>query len=139
MERFTSRSVGLADRASAQAAGRSRLQAIFRDVDVIGSNTGLGPLEVVRAKPGSGLLTVPATDRAGAMRAFLSEFADAYGVSQEEVSGLKLVAEDKDPAGDVTSVGFEQRINGLPVFSGRIRGGFTPRGELTWTTGQRRR
>jgi hypothetical protein len=40
-----------------------------------------------------------------------------------------------NPAGNMGWVEFEQRINGLPVFQGLIRGGFTANGELARTTG----
>ena len=47
----------------------------------------------------------------------------------------QLVADYANPAGNMAWVEFEQRINGLPVFHGLIRGGFTAKGELARTTG----
>ena len=53
----------------------------------------------------------------------------------EQAESLELVADYVNPAGNMAWVEFEQRINGLPVFRGLIRGGFTARGELARTTG----
>ena len=91
--------------------------------------------EVVSAKPGAGFLTAPTDDRVGAMRGFLSSYADGYGLSQDQVASLELVADYTNPAGNMAWVEFEQKINGLPVFRGLIRGGFTAKGELARTTG----
>ena len=46
-----------------------------------------------------------------------------------------MVADYENPAGNIAWVELEQRINGLPVFRGLIRGGFSARGELVRTTG----
>ena len=127
-----SRSV--ADLAGTQAAGLARLQSDIGAVDVV-TNPELGTPEVVSRTPGGGFLTAPTADRAGAMRAFLSAYADAYGLLPGQAESLELVADYANPAGNMAWVEFEQRLNGLPVFRGLIRGGFTARGELARTTG----
>ena len=136
VQRFAARrsSASVAELARIQTAGLARLQATFNAIDVVASPE-LGTPEVVSAKPGSGFLTGPTADRVGAMRAFLSTHADAYGLSQEQVGSLDLVADYANPAGNMAWVELEQRINGLPVFRGLIRGGFTTSGELARTTG----
>ena len=128
----TSRSV--ADLSGTQAAGLARLQSDIGAVEVV-TNAELGIPEVVSRTPGGGFLTAPSADRAGAMRAFLSAYADAYGLLPGQAESLELVADYANPAGNMAWVEFEQRFNGLPVFGGRIRGGFTARGELARTTG----
>jgi hypothetical protein len=115
-----------------RAAGLSRLRAEF---DVVESPE-LGVPEVVSVKPGSPFLTEPSTDRVGALRAFLTEHADGYGLSQSQVASLDLMADYQNPAGNLGWVEFEQKINGVPVFRGLIRGAFTARGELAGVTGQ---
>ncbi|MEP7117798.1 MAG: M36 family metallopeptidase, partial [Acidobacteriota bacterium] len=45
------------------------------------------------------------------------------------------MADYVNPAGNMAWVELEQRINGIPVFQGQIRGGFTAKGELVRTTG----
>jgi hypothetical protein len=121
----TSRSV--ADLSGTQAAGLARLQSDIGAVEVV-TNAELGIPEVVSRTPGGGFLTAPSADRAGAMRAFLSAYADAYGLLPGQAESLELVADYANPAGNMAWVEFEQRFNGLPVFRGRIRGGFTARG-----------
>ncbi len=120
--------------AGARATGLARLQTDFPGIDIVGSPE-LGTPELVGVQPGAGFLTVPTTDRVAAMRGFLSAYADVYGLSQDQVASLELVADYANPAGNMAWVEFEQRINGLPVFQALIRGGFTARGELARTTG----
>ncbi len=120
--------------ASARAADMSRLQATFKDIEVV-DNPERGTPEIVGVKAGGGFLTAATSDRVGAMRGFLSAYAGVYGLSQNQVASLELVADYANPSGNMAWVEFEQKINGLPVFQGLIRGGFTARGELARTTG----
>ena len=128
------RAAGVGDLASVRAADLARLHATFKDVEVV-DNPELGTPEIVGVKPGGGFLTAASADRVGAMRGFLSSYADVYGLSQDQVASLELVADYANPAGNMAWVEFEQQINGLPVFRGLIRGGFTASGELARTTG----
>ena len=121
-------------RSGARADGLAALQADVSGVDLVASPT-LGTLEVVSARPGTGFLTGPSPDRVGAMRTFLSRYSNAYGVSAAEVDGLTVLADYVNPAGNMAWVEFEQTINGIPVFQGLVRGGFTAQGELARTTG----
>src|SRR5262249_47745573 len=136
MERLGARlsSPGVAALATARETGLARLKANLQ-VNIV-DNPELGTPEVVGAKPGSGFLTGPSSDRVAAMRTFLSTYPDTYGVSPQQIGNLVLVADYQNPAGNMAWVEFEQRINNLPVFRGLIRGGFTVRGELARTTGQ---
>ena len=119
--------------ATAREAGVARLRADHDGIDL--ENSPLtGALEIVGARPG-GLLTPPGADRAATMRGFLSQYADAYGLSAGQVQELKLVADYVNPAGNMAWVEFEQVINGIPVFQGLVRGGFTRNGELARLTG----
>src|SRR5262245_37251440 len=102
------------------------------DVEV---SAELGTLEVVTARRGAGFLTARTSDRAATLRGFLSSYSPAYGLSPQQVSSLELVADYVNPAGNMAWVEFEQRINGLPVFGGMIRGAFTANNELAATTG----
>ena len=120
--------------AGARAAGLARLQAAFQNIEVVDSPE-LGTPEVVGVKAGGGFLTAATADRVGAMRGFLSSYADLYGLTQDQVASLELVADYANPAGNMAWVEFEQKINGLPVFRGLVRGGFTANGELARTTG----
>jgi hypothetical protein len=120
--------------AADRIAGVASLEARYKGI-AIEQHAGLGTTELVSAAPGAGFLTPPSGDRAGALRRFLSANADAYGVSPSQVAELELVADYINPAGNMGWAEFEQRFNGIPVFQGSIRGGFTAKGELARTTG----
>jgi hypothetical protein len=118
--------------AKARETGLAQLQADLK-VEVT-NGPELKTPEIVSAK--SGFLTSPNFNRVGTMRTFLSTYASAFGLSQGQVGDLVQVSNYANPADNMAWVEFEQRINGLPVFRGRIRGGFTKKGELAQTTGQ---
>lgn len=125
---------GRSFRSAARAEGLAALQADVRDVEVT-TSAALGTLEVVSARPGAGFLTGPGPDRVGAMRSFLNRYSDAYGVSAAEMDGLTVVSNYVNPAGNMAWVEMEQAINGIPVWQGMVRGGFTADGALARTTG----
>ena len=111
-----------------------RLGAAYRAL-LIETSPALGVPEVIGVAPQSGFLSGPSSDRAATLLAFLRTFSSAYGLAPATVPDLVLVADYVNPAGNMAWVEFEQRISGLPVFQGRVRGGFTARGELARTTG----
>src|SRR5688572_11563962 len=61
---------------------------------------------------------------------FLRENRNLIGVSDHEISELKLFADYTNPDGKLSFVEFNQVINGVPVFRGEIKAAFTERGEL---------
>ena len=122
------------DLAAARIAGVAELEKAYKGL-AIEDNAALGGTEVVSVEPGSGFLTPATGDRVGALRRFLSANADAYGISATQAAELELVADYMNPAGNMGYVEFEQTFNGIPVFQGLIRGGFTAKGELARTTG----
>jgi hypothetical protein len=136
MQRFQARDsfAAVSDLLDQQKSGLARLQADFPALDVVQSPE-LRTAEVIGSQPGHGFLTGPSTDRAAAMRGFIASYASAYGLTAAQAQGLVLVADYENPAGNMAWVEFEQRLNGLPVFRGLIRGGFTAKGELARTTG----
>src|SRR6476620_6832465 len=73
-------SADVAGMASTRAAGLARLRGDFAGIDVAASPE-LGTPEVVSVRPGSRFLMGRSGDRVGAMRTFLSTYADAYGLS----------------------------------------------------------
>ncbi|HEX5000391.1 MAG TPA: M36 family metallopeptidase [Terriglobia bacterium] len=122
------------NRNSEREAGKARLRGRFPSAEIV-ENRQLGTPEVLSVPPGEEFFTEPSRDRVKAMRAFLSGHADLYGVAEDDVSGLALTADYENPAGNMGWVEFEQRINGIPVFQGRIRGGFTKDGRLARVRG----
>ncbi len=116
-----------------QALGIARLQSsLSADVDL---NPALGTPEIISTRAGSRFLTGPGPNRGATLRAFAAAYADALGVTGADVEALELVADYMNPAGNMGWAELEQRINGIPVFQGYLRGGFTAKGELVRTTG----
>src|SRR5215213_3949537 len=74
-------------------------------------------------------------NRAEIVRGFLSANNDLYGLDDAQVGALKTVADYTNPAGNMSFVELEQRIDGIPVFQGNVRAGLTKNGELVRTTG----
>ncbi len=124
----------LAEHSSQRATAMADLGRAVRGA-LVDIHPETGTPEIVGARPGAGFLTGASADRVGTMRAFLSTYADVYGLTPDQVANLVLVADYMNPAGNMGWVEFEQRLNGLPVFQGLIRGGFTAQGELVRTTG----
>ena len=133
LERFAGASRA-GELAAARIAGIAELQSDGKALDLIADGP-LGTVEVLGTAPGTGFLTSGGGDRVATMRAFMAAYSGVYGVSPEQLGNLELVTDYVNPAGNMAWVEFEQRINGLPVFQGLIRGGFTANGELARTTG----
>ncbi len=127
-------SASLVDQSGTRAESLAALRANVGGVDLI-TNPGMGTPEVVSARLGSGFLTGPSDDRVAAMRGFLTAYAGVFGLTGRQVADLELVADYANPAGNMAWVELEQTLNGVPVFQGLIRGGFTAEGELARTTG----
>lgn len=111
-----------------------RLSAVVPGVRIEDHAT-LHVTEVVSAGPGGPLLTAPGVDRVSTLRQFLGRQSAVYGLSPAAVADLAVVADYVNPAGNMAWVELEQRLNGIPVFQGRVRGGFTAKGALVATTG----
>lgn len=122
------------DAVAARIAAVAGLQREFAGLQVVPSEA-LHVAESVGRAAGAGFLTAPSTDRSTALRAFLQQHADAFGTTEDAVQTLELVADYQNPGGGMAWVEFEQKVNGLPVFQGYVRGGFTAKGELVRTTG----
>lgn len=119
----------LADGGSARLSLRDELPGI--DVNV----GRLGAAEIVSAMPGTPMLAPASGDRVATLRAFVRGHAPAYGISADQADQLVVVADEMNPAGNLAWVELEQRINGIPVFQGYLRGAFTPKGDLARTSG----
>jgi hypothetical protein len=69
-----------------------------------------------------------------ALRAFMSENAALYGLTQAQASQLKIVSDYTNPAGNLSFVELQQEINGIPVFQGYVRGIVSKDGRLVRTS-----
>lgn len=125
---------GDANRREALQAGVDELRATIPTLDVVESPELHVP-EALGTKPGAGFLTGPGPDRVATLRAFLEASSGIHGLAADAVQQLEVVADYVNPAGNLAWVELEQRINGLPVFRGIVRGAFTAKGELARTTG----
>src|ERR1043166_57833 len=76
-------------------------------------------------------LTKPSTaKRRDVLKGFLKDNSNAIGLSASEIANLKTAADYADPDGKLGFVRLEQAVNGVPVFRGEVRAGFTKNGEL---------
>ena len=68
--------------------------------------------------------------RAESLRSFAKENSDLIGISSPVADQLTVAADYSNPEDSLAFTRLEQRINGIPVFNGEIRAGFTKDGEL---------
>jgi len=61
---------------------------------------------------------------------FLRQHKDLVGASDMQVDGLKVFSDYTNPDGNLSFVELNQEINGVPVFRGEIKAGFTKNGEM---------
>ncbi len=79
-------------------------------------------------------LTTPSNMKHDALvRNFVSQNQAVYGLTSPQVSELKTIADYTNPAGNLSYVDLEQRINGIPVFRGELRAVITNQGEIART------
>lgn len=100
---------------------RVDINAELQTPEVIGTEIGLGRTFL--------------TERAGAARPailknFLRENHSLLAVSPEAVDDLIVAADYTNPDGDLSFVELNQQFNGIPVFRGEVKAGFTKRGEV---------
>lgn len=76
-------------------------------------------------------LTSPSSaKRADILRNFIKQNDDLVGMTNSQIDGLKNVADYTNPAGNMSFVHLEQLINGIPVFRGEVKAGFTRNNEI---------
>ena len=61
---------------------------------------------------------------------FLRENKALIGATDEQLDGLKLAADYKNPDGNLSFIEYDQEISGIPVFRGEVKAAFTKTGEL---------
>ena len=75
--------------------------------------------------------TSPAgTKHSGVLLDFLKENNSLVGASVEQINALKVFADYTNPDGNLSFVELEQNVNGIPVFRGGVKAGFTKNGEM---------
>ncbi len=68
--------------------------------------------------------------RAGILVNFLKENNSLIGATDDQISNLKVAADYTNPDGNLSFVELNQEINGVPVFRGEVKAGFTQHGEM---------
>ena len=69
-------------------------------------------------------------NRAEILRDFLKQNQTLVGMNDEQLNQLKEFANYTNPDGNLSFVEFDQEINGMPVFRGEVKAGFTKQGEM---------
>jgi len=83
------------------------------------------------ARSGNEWLTAPSeAARAGILRAFVKQNSALFGLGEGQINALKTTADYTNPDGNLSFAHLEQEINGLRVFQGEVKAGFTKRGEI---------
>ena len=82
-------------------------------------------------KQGKAFLTKPTTiDRPEILSNFLKKNAQLLGATGKQIGQLKVAADYTNPDGNLSFVELDQEINGIPVFRGEIKAGFTRNREM---------
>ncbi len=80
---------------------------------------------------GRAFLTEPSNaKRSSVLRQFISDNNNLIGVEKAQVKQLKTTADYTNPDGNLSYAHLEQTINGIPVFRGEIKAGFTHDGAM---------
>src|SRR5215204_3138785 len=117
-------------RATASERARARMSKANPGLELRFSKD-TGALEVISIlSPGQKLTARSGGKRESALRGFLEDNRDLYGLTAGQITELAKVADYDNPAGNLSWVEFEQRINGVPVFQGTILGAMTKEREL---------
>src|SRR5207244_8527491 len=64
------------------------------------------------------------------LKGFLKENTELVGTDSNQIDGLKIAADYTNPDGNLSFAELHQEINGVPVFRGEIKAGFTKMGEM---------
>src|SRR5215510_5530440 len=101
------------------------------DLEVAFSNLTNSP-GVIEAKDKGRKAMTPRSSlsRESIVRGFMNQNPHLFGMSPQQVAGLRKSAEYTNPNGRLSWLRMEQRWNGLPVFQGEAVAAFTSGGEL---------
>lgn len=76
------------------------------------------------------LTSASGSSRVDILRNFVKENNSLIGVTDEQANSLKVLSDYTNPDGNLSYTHLEQRINGIPVFRGEVKAGFTKNGEM---------
>jgi hypothetical protein len=76
-------------------------------------------------------LSAPSTEkRSEILRNFIKQNDSLIGVTPDQANSLKVAADYTNPDGNLSYAHLEQIINGVPVFRGEVKAGFTKDGRI---------
>ncbi|NNE67445.1 MAG: hypothetical protein HKN33_12835 [Pyrinomonadaceae bacterium] len=76
-------------------------------------------------------LTGPSREKNGeALRNFAKQYNNLVGLEVNQIDQLKVTADYTNPRGNMAFAHLAQEINGIPVFAGELKAGFTVDGEI---------
>jgi hypothetical protein len=117
------------------ATGRFDLLSRIAALHIEDNAFGAAP-EIVDVTGSTAALTAPSAGaREALVRRFVVENAALYGLTDAQARELQTVADYTNPAGNLSWVEYEQRINGIPVFQGYLRANVTNDGRIWRTIG----
>ncbi len=96
-------------------------------------NTDIRIPEVIGpdVKQGRAFLTRPSSlKRSDILKDFLVRNSGLVGITAEQANQLKVFADYTNPDGNLSFVELDQEINGIPVFRGEVKAGFTKAREM---------
>lgn len=96
-------------------------------------NTDIKIPEVIApdvAKGRAFLTSASSAKRSDVLKNFLLENNSLVGMRDDQISGLKVFSDYTNPDGNLSFVELNQEINGVPVFRGEVKAGFTKNGEM---------
>ena len=120
------------DLQAAMRRGEDRLRQSVPTLKVEYNNELHNP-EIIAPDPakGSAFLSRGAGDRrSDILKGFLNRNAELIGAIGSQIDDLKVFADYTNPDGNLSFVELNQEINGIPVFRGEVKAGFTKAGEL---------
>src|SRR5215813_13678458 len=96
----------------------------IRTPEVIGPDVKLGKSFLTGPTVGAG------SKHSDQLISFLKENSSLIGGTDSQIGSLKVAADYTDPSGVLSFVELDQEINGIPVFRGEVKAGFTADGEM---------
>ncbi|QYO64736.1 hypothetical protein [Leptolyngbya sp. 7M] len=122
----------IADTREAFVKGENELKTKIPALAIEYSETMQSP-EVFSSRVGmsASFLTSPSKmPRSEALKVFLRENEQLFGLSGSTVDSLSVTADYRNPENELGFVTLEQSINHIPVFQGMLNAGFTGKGEI---------
>ncbi len=123
----------IADMRDAFALGETVLRSKVHNIKVE-YNSDLRIPEVISPdvwKSDINSLSKPSTQpRSGILRSFITDNGGLFGINDRQALDLITTADHTNPNGKLSFVSLRQQINGVPVFRGEIKAGFTANGRI---------